>query len=38
MRAMVRVSERFACRVVDQHRSTQRHVGKVDDIEEAQLR
>ena len=35
---MFRVSERFACRVVGQHRSTQRHVGKVDDIEEAKLR
>ena len=38
LRAMFRVSERFACRVVGQHRSTQRHVGKVDDIEEAKLR
>ena len=35
---MFRVSERFACRVVGQHRSTQRHVGKVDDIEVAKLR
>ena len=25
VRAVVRVSERFACRVVGQHRSTQRH-------------
>ena len=38
LRAMFRVSERFACRVVGQHRSTQWHVGKVDDIEEAKLR
>ena len=38
LRAMFRVSERFACRVVGQHRRTQRHVGKVDDIEEAKLR
>ena len=35
---MFRVSERFACRVVGQHRSTQRQAGKVDDIEEAKLR
>ena len=35
---MFRVSERFACRVVGQHRSTQRHAGKVVDIEEAKLR
>ena len=35
---MFRVSKRFACRVVGQHRSTQQHVGKVDDIEEAKLR
>jgi hypothetical protein len=38
LRAMFRVSERFACRVVGQHRSTQRHAGKVVDIEEAKLR
>ena len=35
LRAMFRVSERFACRVVGQHRSLQRHAGKVVDIEEA---
>ena len=35
---MFRVSERFACRVVGQHRSTQRHAGKVVDIEEIKLR
>ena len=35
---MFRVSERFACRVVGQHRSTQRHSIKVVDIEEAKLR
>ena len=35
---MFRVSERFACRVVGQHRSTQRHANKVVDIEEAKLR
>ena len=38
LRAMFRVSERFACRVVGQHRSTQRHAGKDADIEEAKLR
>ena len=38
LRAMFRVSERFACRVVGQHRSLQRHAGKVVDIEEAKLR
>ena len=35
---MFRVSERLACRVVGQHRSTQRHATKVVDIEEAKLR
>jgi len=30
-----RASERFVCRVVWQHRSTQRHAGKVLDIEES---
>ena len=35
---MFRVSERFACRVVGQHRSTQWHAGNVVDIEEAKLR
>ena len=35
---MFRVSERFACRVMDQHRSTQRYPTKVVDIEEAKLR
>ena len=35
---MFRVSERFACRVMDQHRSTQRYSTKVVDIEEAKLR
>ncbi len=38
LRAMFRVSERFACRVVGQHRSTQRYSGKVVDIEEVMLR
>ncbi|WP_370561479.1 IS3 family transposase [Cyanobium sp. NS01] len=33
-----RASERLACRVVGQHRSTQRHGGKVVSIEEAKLR
>ena len=35
---MFRVSERFACRVLGQHRSTHRHRGKVVDLEEAKLR
>ncbi len=35
---MLRVSKRFACRLVGQHRSTQRHSGKFVDIEEAKLR
>jgi putative transposase len=35
---MFRVSERYACRVVGQHRSTHRHQGEVVDIEEAKLR
>ena len=35
---MFLVLERFACRVVGQHRSTQRHSIKVVDIEEAKLR
>ncbi len=35
---MFRVSERFACRVVGQDRSTQRHSIKIVDIEEAKLR
>ena len=38
LRAMFRVSERLACRVVGQHPSTQRHATKVVDIEEAKLR
>ena len=38
LRAMFRLSERFACRVVGQHRSMQRHAGMVVDIEEAMLR
>ena len=33
-----RASQRLVCRVVGQHRSTQRHGGKVVDIEEAKLR
>jgi len=33
-----RASERLACRVVGQHRSTQRHGGKVVDLEETTLR
>lgn len=33
-----RASERLVCRVVGQHRSTQRHGGKIVDIEEAKLR
>ena len=35
---MFRVSERFACKAVGQHRSTQRHAIKFVDIEEAMLR
>jgi putative transposase len=35
---MFRVSDRFACRVVGQHRSTQRYGVKVVDLEEAKLR
>ena len=38
LRAMFRVSERFACRVVGQHRRTQRHATKGVDIQEAKLR
>ena len=38
LRVMFRVSERFVCMVVGQHRSTQRHSIKVVDIEEAKLR
>ena len=38
LRALYRVSERFACRVVGQHHSTQRDGGLVVDIEEAKLR
>ena len=38
LRAMFRVSERFACRVVGQHRSTHRHRGRGVDIEEVKLR
>ena len=33
-----RASERFICRVLEQQRSTQRHAGKVVDLEEAKLR
>jgi hypothetical protein len=33
-----RASERFICRVVGQHRSTQHHRSKVVSIEEAKLR
>jgi len=33
-----RASERFVCRVVGQHRTTERLAGKVLDIEEAKLR
>jgi transposase InsO family protein len=33
-----RASERLVCRVVGQQRSTQRHNGKVVDLEEAKLR
>ena len=36
--ARFRVSERFACRVVGQHRSTQRNGGRVVDIAETKLR
>ena len=32
------VSERFACRVVGQHRRTERHGGKAIGIKEAKLR
>ena len=38
LRSLFRVSDRFACRVVGQHRSTQRHGGKVVFREEAKLR
>jgi putative transposase len=38
LRARFRAMERFACRVVDQHRSTQHHGGKLVDLEEAKLR
>ena len=38
LRALFRVSERFACRVVGQHRITQRHGGRVVDIAESKLR
>ena len=38
MQERYRASERFVCRVVGQHRSTQRHGGKVVDLEEAKLR
>jgi hypothetical protein len=38
LRALFRFSERFACRVVGQHRSTQRHPAKVVSIEEGKLR
>jgi len=38
MGAIFRVSERFACGLVTQHRSTQRLAIKVVDIEEAKLR
>ena len=34
---MFRVSERCTCRVVGQHRDTQRHAGKIVDIKEAWL-
>ena len=33
-----RASERLVCRVVSQYRSTQRHGGKIVDLEEAKLR
>ncbi len=38
LRARFRASGRFACGVVGQHRSTQRHDGKVVGIEEVKLR
>jgi putative transposase len=38
LRARFRVSERLACRVVGQHRSTHRHGGKVIDLEDVKLR
>ena len=38
LRAIFRVSERFAYRVVGQHRSTHRQRGKIVDLEEARLR
>ncbi len=38
LRARFRVSERLACRVVGQHRSTHRHGGKVIELEEVKLR
>jgi transposase InsO family protein len=38
LRERYRASERLVCRVVGQHRSTQRHNGKVVSIEETKLR
>jgi putative transposase len=38
LRERYRASERHVCRVVGEHRSTQRHGGKVVDIEQAKLR
>ena len=38
LRDMFRVSELFACRGMELHRSTQRHATKGVDIEEAKLR
>ena len=38
LRSLFRVSEGFACRVVGQNISTQRHGGKVVDLEEVKLR
>jgi putative transposase len=38
LRVRYRASERLVCRVVGQHRSTQRYSGKVVSIEEAKLR
>ena len=38
MQERYRASQRRVCRLVGQPRSSQRHVGKVDDLEEAKLR
>ena len=37
LQELYRASERLACRVVGQHRSTQRHPGRVVDLEQSKL-